>query len=138
MAASARGLRPLTFQLILSSQAHLTALPSGARFLATSLRRYPVRPTKTSRTAQAGLQLWRSYADVVAPLPKKPRRFRTLRWLWRLTYLSIFGGLAYVGYGIYEDRHPEPQTEPDPTKKTLVILGKFLHSSFDQLELLQS
>ncbi|KAG7290682.1 hypothetical protein NEMBOFW57_000685 [Staphylotrichum longicolle] len=28
-----------------------------------------------------------------------------------------------MGYGVYQDRHPEPQVEPDPTKKTLVILG---------------
>lgn len=39
-------------------------------------------------------------------------------------YLSAIAGVAYIGYGIYEDRHPEPQTEPDPTKKTLVILGE--------------
>jgi NADH:ubiquinone reductase (non-electrogenic) len=46
-----------------------------------------------------------------------------LRWIWRLTYLSFLGGLVYVGYRVYEDRHLEPQTEPDPNKKTLVILG---------------
>jgi NADH:ubiquinone reductase (non-electrogenic) len=28
-----------------------------------------------------------------------------------------------MGYGIYQERHPEPQTEPDPSKKTLVVLG---------------
>jgi hypothetical protein len=121
MAAPARALRPLKSQLALSLHAQLRALPSGARFLATSQRRNPIRPGSGSKATQIGLQFWRSYADAV--VPKKPKRFRTLRWIWRLTYLSIFGGLAWVGYGIYQDRHPEPQTEPDPNKKTLVILG---------------
>ncbi|KAL6703933.1 NADH:ubiquinone oxidoreductase [Coniothyrium glycines] len=53
----------------------------------------------------------------------KPRRFRLLRWTWRLTYLSAIGGLAYVGYGIYETRNPADQPPPDPSKKTLVVLG---------------
>jgi NADH:ubiquinone reductase (non-electrogenic) len=39
--------------------------------------------------------------------------------------LSLLGGVAYVGYGIYQERHPDPQTDPDPSKKTLVILGEF-------------
>jgi NADH:ubiquinone reductase (non-electrogenic) len=47
-----------------------------------------------------------------------------LRWLWRLSYLSLLGGVGYIGYTIYLDRHPEPQIEADPTKKTLVILGR--------------
>ncbi|EOO02766.1 putative external nadh-ubiquinone oxidoreductase mitochondrial precursor protein [Phaeoacremonium minimum UCRPA7] len=38
-------------------------------------------------------------------------------------YLSVLGGIAWVGYGVYQDRHPLPQSDPDPTKKTLVILG---------------
>jgi NADH:ubiquinone reductase (non-electrogenic) len=63
----------------------------------------------------------RTYADV-APV-KKPRRFRLLRWTWRLTYLSLLAGTAYLGYEVWELRHPEEQFEPDPTKKNLVILG---------------
>lgn len=39
--------------------------------------------------------------------------------------MSIVGGIVYIGYGIYEDRHPDPQVEPDPAKKTLVILGMY-------------
>ncbi|KAL2164365.1 hypothetical protein VTH06DRAFT_3581 [Thermothelomyces fergusii] len=61
-------------------------------------------------------------APVPPPAPKK-RRFRKLRWAWRFTYLSAIAGVAYIGYGVYQDRHPEPQVEPDPSKKTLVILG---------------
>ena len=30
-----------------------------------------------------------------------------------------------LGYSIYEMRHPVDQYEPDPEKKTLVILGTF-------------
>jgi NADH:ubiquinone reductase (non-electrogenic) len=41
-----------------------------------------------------------------------------------LTYLSLLGGLGYVGYGIYINRNPVEQAEADPTKKTLVVLGK--------------
>ncbi|KAF2752599.1 external NADH-ubiquinone oxidoreductase-like protein [Pseudovirgaria hyperparasitica] len=66
-------------------------------------------------------QFRRSYADA-APKPKG-KGFRFLRWTWRITYLSALGGLAYVGYGIYEMRSPPDQPEPDPSKKTLVILG---------------
>ena len=55
-----------------------------------------------------------------APKPKS----RALRYLWRTTYLSAIGGVAYLGYSIYDSRHPNNQFEPDPSKKTLVILGK--------------
>ena len=47
-----------------------------------------------------------------------------MKWLlWRVPILSVVGGIVYIGYGIYDERHPEPQIEADPTKKTLVILG---------------
>lgn len=67
----------------------------------------------------------RSYADV-APV-KKRRKFRWFRWLWRLTYLSTITGAGYLAYGVYELRHPDDQLEPDPSKKNLVILGKWLN-----------
>jgi NADH:ubiquinone reductase (non-electrogenic) len=62
-------------------------------------------------------------ATTDAPAPKPRRRFRLLRWTWRLTYLSAFAGLGYIGYGIYEMRNPADQPDPDPSKKTLVVLG---------------
>lgn len=65
----------------------------------------------------------RAYADE-APKPKPGKLRSTLRWAWRLTYLSAAGLVGYTFYIVYQDRHPEPQFEPDPTKKTLVILGK--------------
>lgn len=71
----------------------------------------------------------RGYAELKPTAPieqvKKPKRFRALRWTWRLTYLSVIGGAAYMTYGVYELRHPEDQFEPDATKQNLVILGMY-------------
>lgn len=69
-------------------------------------------------------QQFRRAQSTEAPLPKKRGAFRSLlRWTWRLTYLSAIGGAAYIGYGIWELRHPVEQEEPGADKKTLVILG---------------
>lgn len=72
----------------------------------------------------------RSYANSptanLSPAPAPKRRFRFFRWIWRLAYISAIGGTCYLGYEIWQLRHPEDQNEPDPTKKTLVILG--MHS----------
>ncbi|ETI21694.1 hypothetical protein G647_08041 [Cladophialophora carrionii CBS 160.54] len=69
----------------------------------------------------------RSYADApkveLSPEPKPRRRFRFLRWTWRLTYLSVLASLGYIGYQVYDLHHPPDQSDPDPSKKTLVILG---------------
>ncbi|KAK0661242.1 putative external mitochondrial NADH-ubiquinone oxidoreductase 1 precursor [Cercophora samala] len=94
-------------------------------FIQSSRKTVAARPAFGSLQGPVSRQFRRGYADQVTPSPEPPkkRRFRTLRWAWRLGYLSAIAGVAYIGYGIYEDRHPEPQTEPDPTKKTLVILG---------------
>ncbi|KAK4224763.1 putative external mitochondrial NADH-ubiquinone oxidoreductase 1 precursor [Podospora fimiseda] len=94
-------------------------------FLEASRKTVSPRPVFGSIQGPVSRQFRRGYADQVSPVepvPKK-RRFRTLRWAWRLGYLSALAGVAYIGYGVYQDRHPEPQIEPDPTKKTLVILG---------------
>ncbi|TKX23167.1 external alternative NADH-ubiquinone oxidoreductase [Elsinoe australis] len=79
------------------------------------------RPTLTSQIPRNAFRQSRTYADAPTPVPKK--RFSVLRLLWRLTYLSALGGLGYIGYGIYESRMPPEQAEPDPNKKTLVVLG---------------
>lgn len=71
------------------------------------------------------LQCRRQLSD--APAPKKAGKIRkTLRWTWRLTYLSVLGAIAYVSYEVWDSRNPENQITPDPSKKTLVILGKLL------------
>jgi len=88
-----------------------------------ALRAKPLRPNGLSiaRVARRG------YADAAAPspVPKPKKRFRALRWAWRLTWLSALGLTGAMAYSIYELRHPEEQYEPDPIKKTLVILGMF-------------
>lgn len=69
----------------------------------------------------------RGYADQapVKELPKKKKRAGVLRWTWRLTYMSAIGLLGWTAYGIYLNRNPVEQPEPDPSKKTLVVLGEF-------------
>lgn len=67
----------------------------------------------------------RGYADLKPTVEGTKRKgWRVLRWTWRITYLSLIGGLAYGSYGIYVNRHPIDQQAPDPNKKTLVVLGK--------------
>ncbi|KAI7879057.1 FAD/NAD(P)-binding domain-containing protein [Lichtheimia hyalospora FSU 10163] len=36
---------------------------------------------------------------------------------------GLVGSVAYGIYAMYEQRHPEPQQELDPSKKTIVVLG---------------
>lgn len=60
----------------------------------------------------------------LSPTPKPKKRFRVLRFLWRVTYLGVLGGTVYGFYAIYQNRHPGEQAEPDPSKKTLVVLGE--------------
>jgi NADH:ubiquinone reductase (non-electrogenic) len=99
---------------------------ASRRKFATSSQSFLTRARPSSRILLYKSKLQphfrRTYADV-APA-KKPRRFRFFRFLWRATYLSAIGGIAYLAYGVYELRHPDDQFEPDPTKKNLVILGK--------------
>lgn len=100
---------------------------ASRRSFTTSSRSFLTRARPSSRVAGNKSQLQqafrRTYADT-APA-KKPRRFRYFTYLWRLTYLSAIGGTAYLAYGVWELRHPEVQFEPDPSKKNLVILGKY-------------
>ncbi|KAK5149249.1 External alternative NADH-ubiquinone oxidoreductase mitochondrial, partial [Oleoguttula sp. CCFEE 6159] len=103
----------------------------GRRTLATSRPSLisKARPTPRATFDRAALRqsFRRSYADdIVNPAVKaKAKRgsWFALKWLWRLTYLSAIAGTGWVAYGIYESRHPADQADPDPNKKTLVILG---------------
>jgi NADH:ubiquinone reductase (non-electrogenic) len=93
------------------------------RSFATSTNTRPW-PRKLLRKSSLINQAFRrAYAD--AAQAKKPRRFRFFTYLWRLTYLSALGGTAFLGFGVWELRHPENQLEPDPNKKNLVILGGY-------------
>lgn len=81
------------------------------------------RPMAVMRLANSGrIAFSRAYADQ-APKRKPGKLRRTFRWIWRLSYLSVGGLFAYTCWAIYDDRHPEPQFERDPSKKTLVVLG---------------
>jgi NADH:ubiquinone reductase (non-electrogenic) len=79
----------------------------------------------TPRPVQHQIALRQSIRRVTTegPAVKPKRRFRFLRWTWRLTQLSLIGAVGYVGYGIYETRNPQDQPEPGADKKTLVVLG---------------
>lgn len=74
----------------------------------------------------------RTYADApsatLSPTPKPKKRFRFFRFIWRVTYLSFIGAFAYLAYTIYDAKNPADQFEPDPSKKTLVILGKSMQA----------
>lgn len=78
-----------------------------------------IRPSFSRLKLQQSFR--RSYADRLPPTPR--RRAGFFRWTWRLIYLSAIGGVGYLGYTIYLLRTPQEQFEPDPSKKTLVILG---------------
>lgn len=80
-------------------------------------RRAYVDTTTTTQAPQVTL----------SPTPKPKKRFRIFRFLWRLTYLSVLAGVAWLGYSIWYLRNPAVQFDPDPSKKTLVILG--LHAA---------
>lgn len=100
-------------------------LTSSARSLTSASSKQPFNANKTRPVVR---QFQRQYSDAPPPPPKKPASGilrKAAKWTWRLTYLSILGSLAYVAYDVYEDRHPITQVAPDPSKKTLVILGKF-------------
>ncbi|AEO69154.1 d2d3bdd6-c68d-4bef-9399-5ef3a61d829d [Thermothielavioides terrestris] len=125
MAPSSRALRQLAAPS--SGAALLQQSPAVPRlFLQTSCRTAGARPVFGSAQGPVARQFRRGYSSETpapAPPPRMSRFRRRLRWTWRLGYLSAIAGIAYIGYGVYKDRHPEPQVDPDPSKKTLVILG---------------
>lgn len=95
---------------------------------AQQLARNQQRATGTVRIPRQSLQqsLRRGYASEVSPETQrvvKRRGWSFFRWAWRLTYLSAIGGFAWMCYGIYQNRTPADQEDPDPRKKTLVVLG---------------
>ncbi|KAK9321189.1 hypothetical protein V1517DRAFT_327231 [Lipomyces orientalis] len=107
--------------------AHAVTLAKVARWSAASRQPGPV--SSSLRLVAPS----RSYATETEPVaaspippkdaPKKSRLAQVGKFFWRLTYGSALIGLGYLAYGIYEDRHPVDQKPPDPSKKTLVVLG---------------
>ncbi|KXJ94472.1 hypothetical protein Micbo1qcDRAFT_132514 [Microdochium bolleyi] len=110
-----------------------SALSTARAAFATTAKaspRQPVSAASINASRQISRQFTRTYASegpsaTLSPTPKKkPGRIRrTFRFFRRLTYLSVIviaGGIIYDGY---IDRHPDEQFDPDPKKKTLVVLG---------------
>lgn len=118
-------MRPLASANLISQlqlagrRSYATSRPS----LIASRARWASRPTFHQIALRQSIRRQSSEAPNEKTKPKK--RFSLLRWTWRLTYISAIGGLGYVGYGIWQMRNPNDQPEPDPSKKTLVILGMF-------------
>ncbi|KAI1648475.1 FAD/NAD(P)-binding domain-containing protein [Daldinia loculata] len=119
MASSSRALSRLT-----SPASRQLSVPA-ARFTTTSYPRQLTSVVARTRTrTTVAPRLARSYADAAPRPTKKPRRIRNIiKWTWRFVYLSMLGVVGAVIYDGYLDRHPEEQFDPDPQKKTLVILG---------------
>ena len=79
-----------------------------------------IRPRNPTSNLQQSFR--RSYAETLSPTTKRRGR-GIFRWTWRLTYFSAIGGIGWLGYSIYTLRTPHEQFNPDPSKKTLVVLG---------------
>lgn len=113
-----------------SHKASLISNTIAQRSLTTSQRSTKLlNSSALIRPSFARLQLQqsfrRAYTDTLpTKAPTKVRRKRGfLRWTWRFMYLSALGGIGWLSYSIYQLRTPNEQFEPDPSKKTLVILG---------------
>lgn len=109
-----------------SHKAPLLWHTTARRSLTTSQRSTNLLNSSTLiRPSFARLQLQQSFRRAYADtLPTKVRRKGGFfRWTWRFTYLSALGGIGWLSYSIYQLRTPNEQFEPDPSKKTLVILG---------------
>lgn len=123
MAGAPRVAAP-TSASIVGRRAFATSQKQALNF-AQSTTTTNTRPAASSiaKSRVVARQFQRAYADA-APKPSQPGKLRkTFKWIWRLTYLSVLGTFVGIGYTIYLDRNPEPQYEPDPSKKTLVVLG---------------
>ncbi|KAK7529460.1 external NADH-ubiquinone oxidoreductase 1 mitochondrial precursor [Phyllosticta citribraziliensis] len=122
--AGAAAMRPLASSSVfaaLRSAGRRTLTTHRPSPLSSSVAKEAIRPVLPRQVFQQTFR--RAYADVPPKTEAKKKGFRFLRWTWRLTWLSAIAGLGYISYGIYQMRNPDDQPAPDPTKKTLVILG---------------
>lgn len=117
--AMAPNMRPLAMAASQVQLAGRRTFTTQRPSLIASRAQWTPRPIQQQIALRQSIR--RATTDAKPPKPKK--RFRLLRWTWRLTYLSAIAGLGWVGYGIYETRTPGDQPQPDPSKKTLVVLG---------------
>lgn len=128
--------RPASSRLLSAQLTKLNQLQTQqVRRIATTNTASSLRASRTASTLRPRVassanvalsrQIVRSYASQAPEEVVKPRKssFRPLRWAFRFVYLSVLGGVAYIGYEIYQDHNPPPQVPQDPSKKTLVILG---------------
>lgn len=104
------------------SSASSASSSSSSRFFEKT-RPSPSQLLSKQQRSTFARRAYATEAPAPAPAAPKKKRFRFLRWTYRLTVLGLLGGTGYLGYSIYLLRHPEEQLEPDPSKKTLVILG---------------
>lgn len=114
---------------------------ASRRCLSTSFRaNTTLLSSKCTRPPSLALQraFRRNYSDAptasLSPTPKPKKRFRIFRWAWRLTWISALGFVGWLSYTVWELRNPDDQFEPDPSKKTLVILGQ--PASYVKLQML--
>ncbi|KAG5973037.1 hypothetical protein E4U58_005884 [Claviceps cyperi] len=122
MASCARALSGVGLTSQMAHPAHIASRAYSTAVRSHALR-LPQRPAVSMKLAASGrIAFRRAYTDE-APKPTPGKLRKTLRWAWRFTYLSAAGLVGYTFITIYQDRHPEPQSEPDSSKKTLVILG---------------
>jgi NADH:ubiquinone reductase (non-electrogenic) len=125
---SAMQLSHLSRRSVLSSSTP-TAAPSPSRSisLSTFSRRQQQQQVLAQRSAFSTSSRRSNASESTPPPPSPPKKKRAgfFRWTYRLTVFSALGLAGYLTYSIYHLRHPEEQLEPDPSKKTLVILGLF-------------
>lgn len=109
---------PVAWEAVIRTSARHACCGSHGMFVT---RARPVPSALTRPLLQTQQSFRRPFAD--AATPAKRKRFSFFRWAWRLTYISVIGGAGFLTFQIYELRHPLEQREPDPGKKTLVVLG---------------
>jgi len=124
-------LRPLASAGIKSSVVVKRSFASAIQQTQTSTRATQRIPTQAlQRSFRRGYADSAGYVEKQAPVAGKPapkkKRAGFFRWTWRLLYVSAIAGVGYSAYGIYVNRHPMDQKDPDPSKKTLVVLGEFV------------
>jgi len=122
------------------AQPHTYSAASSRSFVSVTTRSLRQQSLTIKRAACAAQRsalrqpFRRHYAEnrapqvTLSPAANPPkRRWGFFRTIWRITYISVLGSFAYLAYTIYDAGSPQDQMDPDPSKKTLVILGMCTH-----------